>query len=286
MIGVFDSGSGGLTVMRALERELPDQSFLYLGDHANAPYGNRSPAEIYGLTLRGIEHLFAHGCRLVVLACNTAAATGLRQLQQTWLPFTHPARRVIGVIVPVVEEITGVPWQATAGPALTAASARAQHVALFATSHTVRTRAYEKEIGHRAPAIRVSQRACPDLVHLIEAAAPEPLIRERVRGHVREHLEAEGVPDVCVLGCTHYPLIEHLFREELPPEVRMVSQSGVTATSLAHYLERHPEFRSRGAPQRLFLTTGEVGPVSALASRFYGQPVRFRSVQEVAARSA
>lgn len=277
MIGVFDSGSGGLTVMRALERELPDQSFLYLGDHANAPYGNRSPAEIYALTLEAIGQLFARGCRLVVLACNTAAATGLRQLQQTWLPVAHPSRRVIGVIVPVVEEVTGVPWQMTAG-AILAAPVRARHVALFATSHTVRTGAYVTEIRNRAPAIRVSQKACPDLVSLIETAAPEARIRESVRRHVGSLLETEGVPDACVLGCTHYPLIDHLFREALPGEVRMISQSRVTATSLKHYLDRHPEFRSSGAPRRVFLTTGAVGAVSALATRFYGKPVQFRAL--------
>ncbi len=285
MIGVFDSGSGGLTVMRALERALPDQSFLYLGDHANAPYGNRSPAEIYSLTLQAIEHLFARGCTLVILACNTAAATGLRQLQQTWLPVTHPSRRVIGVIVPVVEEITGVPWQSVAD-ILPPPAAPSLHVALFATVHTVRTRSYVKEINHRAPGIRVSQKACPDLVRLIEDAAPEDVLRERVRHYVGALLEAEGIPDVCVLGCTHYPLIEHLFVRELPPGVRMVSQSAVTATSLKHYLDRHPEFSCSGTPRREFLTTGAVDHVSALASRFYGQPVAFRALYETATSPA
>lgn len=285
MIGVFDSGSGGLTVVRALQRELPDQSFLYLGDHANAPYGNRSPTEIYGLTLRAIEQLFARGCALVILACNTAAATGLRQLQQTWLPFTHPSRRVIGVIVPVVEEITGVPWQMDPrSPRVPACPSL--HVAIFATSHTVQTRSYVKEINNRAPGIRVSQKACPDLVKLIEDAAPERVIREHVQGYVRALFQAEGIPDVCVLGCTHYPLIEHLFLEQLPASVRMISQSHVTASSLKGYLKRHPEFSCSGPPRREFLTTGEVGRVSMLATRFYGEPVQFQSLNHMVMPSA
>ncbi len=277
MIGVFDSGSGGLTVLRALERTLPDQSFLYLGDHANAPYGNRSPAEIYDLTVQAIEQLFARGCSLVILACNTAAATGLRQLQQTWLPVAHPARRVLGVIVPVVEEITGVPWL-HAGKAVRAPAGPSRHVALFATSHTVRTGSYVTEIAHRAPEIRVSQKACPDLVRLIEDQAPQPVIRSHVGRYVAELIDTEGTPDVCILGCTHYPLIEHLFREALPEDVRMISQSDVTARSLRHYLARHPEFSCPGAPRHQFLTTGDVSQASVLATRFYGRPVQFQSL--------
>ena len=264
--------------MRAIERELPDQSFLYLGDHGHAPYGNQSPEQIYSLTLEALEILFARGCSLVIMACNTAAATGLRQLQQTWLPARYPNQRVIGVLVPVVEAITGVPWIATAMASLTAADVKPARVAIFATAHTVRTRAYVTEISQRAPHIRVSQRPCPDLVDLIESDAPRITIREAVRRHVGELFAADGIPDVCILGCTHYPLIEDHFLAHLPAGVKLFSQPDVTARSLSSYLDRHPRFRSMGSPQSRFLTTGDAARVSALATRFYGCPVGFTSV--------
>lgn len=275
MIGVFDSGSGGLTVLRAFQQVLPEESFVYLGDHGNAPYGNLAPETIYELTRRGVGHLFACGCPLVVLACNTAAATGLRQLQQTWLAQAYPQRRVLGVIVPVVEAITGVTWDAQA-PAAVAATLAPLHVAVFATRHTVDSGAYIREITHRAPQVRVSQQACPGLVDLIEAGAGVEVLRAQVHAHVHALIDAHGVPDACVLGCTHYPLVEPLFVEALPPRVRMISQSAVSARSLADYLRRHGQFRGTGPAACTFLTTGDPQRASALATRFYGRPVTFR----------
>lgn len=282
MIGIFDSGSGGLTVMRALENALPTESFIYLGDHGNAPYGNRSSSEIYDLTLKGLEHLFALGCSLVVIACNTAAATGLRQLQQTWLPVLHPSRRVLGIIVPVIEEITGVPWVADAAPLSWNHGDRPLHVGIFATRHTVQTGAYPTEIVKRAPAVRVSQQACPELAKMIEDGAPEATIRNVVRLYTSELLDtAPQVPDVCVLGCTHYPLVQHIFVDALPAGVRILSQAEVTAASLQRYLARHPGFLSAGAAGRDYLTTGNADRASALASRFYGRAVRFQTLRGI-----
>ncbi|MEE8505577.1 MAG: glutamate racemase, partial [Kiloniellales bacterium] len=106
MIGVFDSGHGGLTVLRALKARINGHGFAYLGDHANAPYGERAPEEIYDFTVANVERLFGLGCRLVLLACNTAAAIALRRLQQDWLPTAYPERRVLGVFVPMVEAVT------------------------------------------------------------------------------------------------------------------------------------------------------------------------------------
>jgi glutamate racemase len=279
LIGVFDSGSGGLTVMRALEQALPDQAFIYLGDHGNAPYGHRSPEEIYRLTLQSLERLFGLGCSLIVVACNTAAATGLRQLQRTWLPDTYPDRRVIGVIVPVVEEVTGVPWDADAGSALSDPPPTPVRVAVFATEHTVRTRAYVGEIEKRAPSLQIDQQACPGLVALIEQAAPEPILRAAVRGHVGALLDAmQGTPDICILGCTHYPLIEQIFADELPGSVRLLSQPSITAGSLTRYLERHPRHRRARQLPTQFFTTGSADQASTLATRFYGRPISFTAL--------
>jgi len=282
VIGVFDSGSGGLTVMRALEQALPTESFIYLGDHGNAPYGNRSPADIYDLTLRGIERLFGLGCSLVIIACNTAAATGLRQLQQTWLPHAYPQHRVIGIIVPMIEAITGMPWEAQATAAtpidFTLADP-ALHVAVCATRHTVNSGAYVTEIAKRAPAIRVSQQACPELARMIDEGAGDDQIRPFVGAYVGELLAPpRDLPDVCILACTHYPLIEHLFRAVLPPQIQLLTQGEVTAASLQHYLARHPRFSSAGASPTVYLTTGDPVHVSTVAGRFYGRVVKFQAI--------
>ncbi len=281
MIGVFDSGTGGLTVLQALARDLPGQRFAYLGDHRHAPYGNREPEEIYRLTVAAVERLFGLGCRLVVVACNTAAANGLRRLQQGWLPAHHPDRRVIGVLVPMVEAITGVPWMADIRTGRHRGEPRT--VAIFATRHTVRSGAFVEEIGKRAPEVTVVQQACPVLVTLIEQAAPEAVLRRAVRRYTALLMrQLEGVPpDAVILGCTHYPLISGLFAEALPPGVEVLSQPDITARSLAAYLERHPEFDTADgtdAPPPRFTTTGDAEKVSALATRFYGRPAVFEPI--------
>jgi glutamate racemase len=186
---------------------------------------------------------------------------------------------VIGVSVPVVEEVTGIPWEADAGSALSNPSIKPTRVAVFATEHTVRTRAYVGEIEKRAPSLQIDQQACPGLVALIEQAAPEPVLRAAVRSHVGALLDAmHGTPDICILGCTHYPLIEHIFAEELPQSVRLLSQPAITASSLTRYLERHPRHRHiRQAPTQFF-TTGAADQASVLATRFYGRPISFSTL--------
>jgi glutamate racemase len=281
MIGVFDSGHGGLTVLQALERHLPRQQFVYLGDHGHAPYGNRAPDDIYRLTLDAIESLFRLGCPLVVMACNTAAATGLRRLQQTWLPERYPNKRVLGVLVPMVEAITGVPWMADIRTGQR--RGRKRTVAIFGTRHTVTSGAYLLEIGKRAPEITVVQQACPVLVELIERGAPAPIVARAVRRYTGLLMrQLNGVaPDAVILGCTHYPLIADLFAAHLPQGVEVLSQPDITARSLAAYLVRHPVFgRSAQAlpVASHFYTTGPVEAVSALASRFYGKNANFKAL--------
>ena len=278
MIGVFDSGHGGLTVLRALADRLPGRSFVYLGDHANAPYGERDAEDVYKLTIENIERLFRMDCRLVILACNTAAAVALRRLQMTWLDDAWPGRRVLGVLVPVVEAIVRQPWHVQAPH--TGPDAPQETVAIFATRRTVESRAYVGEILKRAPDVLIVQQACPGLVDAIEAGAPQEDIHGLVEGFVAELLRRmEGVlPDVAVLGCTHYGLAARAFRKALPPGTSILHQPHLVADSLADYLARHPEFAAE--PQesgRLeFLTTGDPAHVSRVASRFYGADITFR----------
>ena len=256
MIGVFDSGSGGLTVLEALHRRLPHQDFLYLGDHANAPYGHRSNEQIVDLTRKGMETLFDAGCTLIILACNTAAAVALRTLQQKWLPKAYPGRRILGVLVPMVEAITGVPWSQE-HPDAQASDGRT--ILLFATRKTVESGAYVEEVRKRAPGIRLVQKACPGLVDAIEGGAGPKPIRGLIDGFVAEALEEAGtLPDAALLGCTHFPLVKPQFEAALPNTVELFSQPEVVAASLADYLNRHPAVASHAKRQgriRL-LTTG------------------------------
>lgn len=278
MIGVFDSGHGGLTVLRALAERLPARGFVYFGDHANAPYGERDAEDVYRLTIANIDRLFRRDCRLVILACNTAAAVALRRLQRTWLDEAWPGRRVLGVLVPVVEAIVRQPWHVEAPQ--TGPNAPQETVAIFATRRTVESRAYVGEILKRAPDVLIVQQACPGLVDAIEAGAPREEIHGLVEGFVGELLAGmQGVlPDVAVLGCTHYGLAAKAFREALPTGTAILHQPDLVAASLEDYLVRHTEFKAEreDAGRLRFLTSGDPGAVSRIASRFYGANVRFR----------
>ncbi len=280
MIGVFDSGHGGLAVLRALADRLPERGFVYLGDHANAPYGERDAEAVYDLTIGNIERLFRMDCRLVILACNTAAAVALRRLQRTWLDDAWPGRRVLGVLVPVVEAIVRQPWHVEAPH--TGPDAPSETVAIFATRRTVESRAYVGEILKRAPDVLIVQQACPGLVDAIEAGAPQDEIHGLVEGFATELLgRMQGVlPDVAVLGCTHYGLVAKAFRDVLPPGTAILHQPDLVADSLAAYLARHTEFPAdaKEAGRLEFLTTGDPIHVARVASRFYGAAAAFRVV--------
>ena len=290
MIGVFDSGHGGLTVLRALVARLPERVFLYLGDHGHAPYGERADAEIHDLTRANVTRLFDRGCRLVLLACNTAAAVALRRLQQDWLPGAYPDRRVLGVFVPMVEAVTEVPWHRETPPVGAPpvgappepAVGEPVTVGVFATRRTVASGAYPREIARRAPQIRVVQQACPGLASLIEAGAAPAELEAAIATHVGDfEARLEGaVPDSVILGCTHYPLVAGAFAAALPNGVRLHCQPELVAESLAGYLARHPEFDLATGPRAptRFLTTGDPAAVAALTQRFFGAALRFQKV--------
>lgn len=272
MIGVFDSGHGGLTVLDALRRSLPRETFLYLGDHARAPYGVRSGPEILALTRSGVRTLFDEGCGLVILACNTASAVALRRLQQDWLPQAFPERRVLGVVVPTIEVVAGAGFNgwATAQP-----SARRGRVALFATQATVESRVFEIEMHKRAPGIEIWAEACLDLARLIEDGAPADVLRACVDGHVRALLARAGAGgagarpfDAALLGCTHFPLVRDAFEAALPPETEIVCQPSQVAAATRDYLARHPRFASPGTGGVRLLTTGDPGQVERVAAAF------------------
>jgi len=280
MIGVFDSGFGGLTIHEALVRRLPELSFLYLGDHRNAPYGDREPEEVLDFTRANIDRLFERGCRLVIIACNTASAVALHRLQQTWLPGAWPGRNVLGIIVPTIEAATQVPW-AINHPVYP--QMYADHtVAVFATQRTVDSCTYPIEINKRCPHVRVVQQACPELAGLIEAGAAPDRLRTLIRGYVDGLLAYLGGSELesAILGCTHYPLVKALFREALPASVRLLCQPSAVANSLEHYLRRHPGYLE-GMPttaRRTYLTTGDAEAVTVRSAGFLGRAISFQGI--------
>lgn len=266
-IGVFDSGLGGLTILHALIDRLPGQDFIYLGDNAHAPYGLRAPRAVHDLTIAGVQRLFDEGCRLVILACNTASAVALHDLQVDWLdPAEH---RVLGVFVPIIEHLTRRDWGDNAPPTHTGL----RDVALFATPATVASGAFPRELKFRARDVRVEAQACDGLVEAIEAG-DNTQAEALVGAHVAALLGRLPAPQAAVLGCTHYPLVEPAFRAMLPAATELVSQPALVADSLADYLRRHPRFAGGGGAVR-FLTTGDPGRVSARAAAFMGKPVAF-----------
>ena len=257
MIGIFDSGSGGLTVLRALKTAMPAQDFIYLGDHRNAPYGHRSNEDIVRLTTDAIDFLMQRGCRLVVLACNTAAAVALRFVQQNWLPAHYPDRRVLGVLVPMVEAVTGVPWHIQ--EPLPASHRDNRTLALFATRKTVESHAYTDELTKRTPNIKLVAKACPGLVDAIEGGAGRGPLTGLINGYVSEIIHSMGNkrPDAAILGCTHFPIVEQYFAAALGPNVPIYSQPEIVAESLGDYLSHHPEFACHGTGQLELLTSGD-----------------------------
>jgi glutamate racemase len=262
-IGVFDSGYGGLTVLRSIVNKLPQYDYLYLGDNARAPYGPRSFETVYHYTLECVRYFFRHGCKLVVLACNTASAKALRTIQQNDLPSIDPSLRVLGVIRPTTEMI---------GSASTT-----KHVGILGTKGTVTSQSYPIEIEKFSPEVKVVQHACPMWVPLVEnyeynGGGVDYFIKKDL-----DQIFAEDPAiDTLLLACTHYPLLIDRIKKYTPEGVRILSQGEIVANSLADYLQRHPEIEkacTRGG-SRAFYTTDAPEDFDQHASLFYGEAIQ------------
>ncbi|MFQ6548941.1 glutamate racemase [Aestuariibius sp. 2305UL40-4] len=266
-VGVFDSGLGGLTVLSAAQKRLPDVDFVYYADSENAPYGVRTADDVHALTKHAVEDLWGRGADLVVLACNTASAAALRRMQEAGVP---EGKRVLGVFVPLIEALTERQWGDNSPPREVAV----KHVALFATPATVSSRAFQRELAFRAIGVDVEAQACGGVVDAIEEGdliLAEALVRSHVDALKRKMPE----PDAAVLGCTHYPLMAEVFQDALGPDVTVFSQADLVAASLADYLERHPEMSRDGGS--VFLTTGDPKRVSDRATQFLRRRIEFEA---------
>jgi len=267
-VGIFDSGLGGLTVLDAVSKRLPDVPFVYYGDNAHAPYGVRDADDVYELTTAGVQRLFDAGCDLVILACNTASAAALRRMQEAWVP---EGKRVLGVFVPLIEALTERHWGDNSPPREVAV----KHVALFATPATVSSRAFQRELAFRAIGVDVEAQPCGGVVDAIEDG--DLILAEAlVRSHVEALQRRMPRPEAAILGCTHYPLMEEIFQDALGADVAVYSQANLVAESLADYLTRHPD-KIGPAAEAAFLTTGDPARVSNKAIQFLRRKIEFVS---------
>ena len=261
-IGVFDSGYGGLTVLRALTDALPQYDYLYLGDNARTPYGTRSFDTVYQYTLECVKHLFSEGCPLVIVACNTASAKALRTIQQRDLPIMASGLRVLGVIRPTAEVI--------------GQHSMTGHIGVLGTSGTVSSGSYPIEIAKFFPDVTVHQQVCPMWVPLVESNEHlGPGADFFVRKYIDELLAQEPHIDTLLLGCTHYPLLLEKIKGCAPERMTVVQQGSILASSLTDYLCRHPEMAERlsTGDSRRFLTTDDAATFSEKARVFFGEDV-------------
>ncbi|MDE6265450.1 MAG: glutamate racemase [Paramuribaculum sp.] len=261
-IGVFDSGYGGLTILKEIRRLMPQYSYLYLGDNARAPYGTRSFDVVYRFTLEAVTALFSMGCPLVILACNTASAKALRNIQQHDLPDMEPGLRVLGVIRPTAEKIQSLSDNG--------------HVGILGTEGTVSSGSYDMEIAKISPEFKVSSKACPMWVPLVENnEATGEGADYFVEKYVGELLAEDADIDAIVLACTHYPILYPKIRKAVPENIKVVKQGEIVAESLKDYLNRHPEMEQRierGGECR-YLTTENPEKFTGLASIFLDEKV-------------
>jgi glutamate racemase len=267
-IGIFDSGYGGLTVMKEIVRRLPSYDFVYLGDNARAPYGNRSFDTVYRYTLECVKWFFAEGCPLVILACNTASAKALRTIQQNDLEKLNPANRVLGVIRPTSEIMGNFTKSGSIG--------------ILATNGTVQSESYALEIKKFAPDVKVVQEACPMWVPLVENNEFDKDGADYfIRKNIDRLLSKDGSIDTILLACTHYPLLIEKLMKYVPEGIRILSQGEIVAESLAKYLVNHPEMDVRCTKNgtRKFYTTDSEEDFDNHASIFFGEPVKTRHVE-------
>ena len=261
-IGVFDSGYGGLTILKSIVSKLPQYDYVYMGDNARTPYGTRSFDTVYQYTLECVTHLFDMGCRLVILACNTASAKALRNIQQLDLPHLAPDRRVLGVIRPTTEII--------------GTFSQSRHIGILATRGTVTSESYLVEIEKFFPDVAVYQEACPMWVPLVENGEhTSPGADYFVRQHIDRLLSQSPAIDTVLLACTHYPLLLPKIKAFMPEPITVLSQGDIVADSLTDYLNRHPDMEaqcSKGG-QLTFFTTDSTEEFGRQASLFWGAPV-------------
>lgn len=259
-IGVFDSGFGGLSILRCIVKELPHYDYVYLGDTARTPYGTRSQEVLYEFTKQAVDFLFHHNCELIILACNTASSEALRKIQQEYLPKYYLDKRVLGVIIPTAEmaiEIT-----------------KNNRIGVLATESTVASDAFKLELVKLNPLTKVFQQGCPLLVSIVESGEQDSEITDIVLRKYLNPLINKNI-DTLILGCTHYGILESKIKNIVGRNIKVISEGKIVAQKLKQYLQRHPEIERKLTKNHktVFYTTDTTSRFEKLGSKFFGKKI-------------
>jgi len=264
-IGVFDSGFGGLAILKEIKKELPEYDYLYLGDTARAPYGSRAKEEIYTFTEEGVRFLFEQGAELVVLACNSSSSDALRKLQQEYIPQKFPSKKVLGVLIPAAEEAIE--------------KTRNKKVGLIATEATITSSSFRRELKKLDREVKIFERACPELVPLVETGDTDSEKTKEVLNVYLEPLK-EGEIDTLILGCTHYEFLEKNIKEIMGEGVLVISEGAVISDKLKKYLDKHTEIKDKLSRdgERVFFTTGFKEKFDSQGGIFFGEKIESQEI--------
>jgi len=264
-IGFFDSGFGGIDILRSVVKDLPQYDYLYLGDTARVPYGNRSPEIIYEFTKQAVDFLFFNNCEIIILACNTASSQALRKIQQEYLPKKYPNKKVLGVLIPAAEEAV--------------LKTKNKKIGVIATERTVESKTFIDEIKKIDKSIKVFQNACPLLVPIVEAGEENTKATELIIENYLKKLKKEKI-DTLILGCTHYGILEKKIKKVLSKEVVIISEARILPKKLKNYLEKHQGIEEKLTKNKnvYFYTTDLTNKFITLGSKFFGQKIKAKKV--------
>ena len=265
-IGVFDSGFGGLNILRGLVKELPEYNYVYLGDTARAPYGSRTKETILEFTKQAVDFLFKQNCEIIIIACNSASSDALRIIQKEYLPKKYPGKKVLGVLIPGAEEAT--------------LNTKNKKVGIIATEMTVLSNSFEREMLKIDSEIKIYQKACPLLAPIVEEGQEEAISSEIVIKEYLDYFKDKDI-DTLILGCTHYGILEDKIRKNMPYEVLIVSESDVVGKKLKDYFNRHPEIENKifKDSQRIFFSTDITDKFEILGSKFFGKKIEVKKAK-------
>ena len=260
-IGVFDSGFGGLDILKGIVRKLPEYNYIYLGDTARTPYGTRSKEIVYEFTKQAVDFLFKKNCEFIILACNTASSDALRKIQREYLPKYHPKRKVLGVLIPAAEEAVHI--------------SRNRKIGVIATEGTVKSGSFVRELKKLERNVKVFQKDCPLLVPVVEAGEENRKATELILKSYLTPLKSKDI-DTLILGCTHYGILENKIKKIMGPKIRLVSEGKVVAKSLQDYLKRHKEIETKLGRNKVrrFYSTDLTDKFKTLGSKFFSKKIR------------
>ena len=264
-IGVFDSGFGGLDILRTITKRLPDYNYIYLGDTARTPYGTRSSEVIYGFTKQAINFLFENGCEIIIFACNTASSEALKKIQQEYLPKYYPNKKVLGVLIPTAEEAV--------------TKTRNNKIGVIATEGTIRSESFKKELLKLNPRTKVYQMACPLLVPIVEAGEQNSNFTEIILTKYLEPLMKQGI-DTLILGCTHYGILENKIKKIVGKKVIVLSEAKIIPKKLEIYLKKHSDIEKELGKnkKRVFYSTDLTDRFTKLGSKFFGNKIKAKKI--------